>query len=289
VKNETFALDVMYTDVNRTYGADEGAIRVWNEAGEVVAEETIVDDGNISEDQTFSDRTTLSLRVPHLAEGVYRVELSGTSDIFWRSFTTAQRYMTFKSKLYIGDDVGYLPAPRATSFVTNGERVVLETYHADSPQSVTLNGEVVAIPVRHEKVTHDISADGMVVGTTPAGDIKMVTEGKFALTASAFFEPDPVALTAFTNMDDVDYVYAAVAPVQTVNGWRKADTTFALSSLQQENGAYKFAISAPSLKELGTSVDVHAIELTFEKPAMTVQQTLHEIASRWYHALADKL
>lgn len=284
VKDEDVALSVAYSDVNRTYGADEGAVRIWRHDGTLMAEKVLTDDGNISEDQ-LSARSTIMLSGEDWDEGVYRVELSGTSDIIWRSIDTSLRYVTFKNRLYIADEVGYRSSERATSFVTNARRLTLETFHAESPDEVTIGEQTVAISQTHTKVTADVGDGELLSGVTPAGDIKMTTEGKFALSADMFFDPDPVGLTPFTDLDQVSYVYATMAVPSAEGGWRTADATFDLSSLVVENGAYKFAISTPGLKELGTSVDLHAVEFTFIKPPMSVGGFSEEFARRWWRAL----
>ncbi|MCR4311890.1 MAG: hypothetical protein NUV56_01265, partial [Candidatus Uhrbacteria bacterium] len=155
VKDENVQLSVTYSDVNRTYGPDEGTLRVWSEDGTLMAEQPIVDDRNVTEDQASSS-ATLRLTGRAWAEGVYRVEMSGTSDIIWRSIDTTLRYVTFKNRLYIGDDVGYLAEPRATAFVTNAHRVTLETFHAESPDEAVFGGKHFVIPETHTKVVVEV-------------------------------------------------------------------------------------------------------------------------------------
>ena len=143
--DEDVRFEIKYSDVNRTYGADEVVIRVWNEEGTLMLEDVHQDDGNISEDQTSTSDGAYFFSYGW-DEGVYRIELSGTSDIIWRKIDTTLRYVTFKNRLYIGDDVGYLAEPRATSFVTNSSRTTVETFHAESPDELILEGTAYVIP-----------------------------------------------------------------------------------------------------------------------------------------------
>lgn len=291
IKNETFRLSATYQDINRTFGADEGYVRVVNEAGAVVASSTMVDDDNMSEDQVYATKT-VTITGSGWPEGVYRVELSGTSDIVWRKFVTSQRYMAFKNRLFVADDVGFLADDRRTSFVTNSKSLVFETLHADSAHEVTLGSDVIEIPLPHTKVRATIASDGVVTGVTDAGDVKMTGEGKFALSRSSFFDPDARSLTVNTNLDDgtLAYLVADVPPAEeTADGWRTASATFDLATLVKEAGAYKFALSLPGLVVDEESVDVHRISVTFHKEPISIWTAMWEELRAWKHAIDDRL
>ncbi|MFA6017620.1 MAG: hypothetical protein WCT28_03090 [Patescibacteria group bacterium] len=291
IKNEPFRLDVMYQDINRTFGADEGYVRVYSEDGTVMVNELIVDDGNISEDQA-QNAHSISLSSNGWPEGVYRVELSGTSDIVWRQFVIGQRYMAFKNRLFLADDEGYLLNDRQTKFVTNSTSVVFETLHANSAQSISFDGTDVEIPAPYTKVRTVSDASGIVEGVTDAGDVKMIGEGKFALSRTAFFDPDPRALTATTDIDSesIEFVVANLPSIsKTGDGWRTASATFALSDLVTESGAYKFALSLPGQGIDGEVVDVHKISVTFHKDPISLWRAVWEEARLWKHALEERL
>ncbi len=291
IKNEPFRLSVTYQDINRTFGADEGYIRVYNEAGTVMTSQAIVDDENTSENQVYATKT-LTVSGNNWPEGVYRVELSGTSDIVWRKFVTSQRYMAFKHRLFVADDVGFLAEDRQTSFVTNSKSLVFETLHADSAQRVTVGSDVIAIPLAHTKVRATLDADGVVQGITDAGDVKMTGEGKFALSRGSFFDPDARSLTVSTNVHDgtLAYLVADLPRVDmTSDDWRTASATFDLTALVKESNAYKFALSLPGLVVDEESVDVHRIIVTFHKEPISMWAAVWEELRAWKHAIDDRL
>lgn len=291
VKSETFRTSISYQDINRTFGADEGYIRVYAEDGKVMLDKPIADDGNTTEDQVYSSRT-IDLIGANWPEGVYRVELSGTSDIIWRKFVTSQRYMSFKNRLFIADDVGYLSTDRQTSFVTNSKSVVLETLHADPAHSVVVGDQTIAIPASHAKEYVSVTDGGVVAGRTSSGDVKMTGEGKFAFSKGSFFDPDPLALTVNTNIDDqsLQYVLANVPPVQmTDEGWRTASADFDLAKLEKEFGAYKFAIGLPGLAVDEEFVDLHRITVTFKKTPISIFTAVKNELRRWRDAVRERL
>ena len=278
LKDEPFYLEVEYMDMNRTTGADDGVIRVRNEDDEVMYEYFLYDDGNELENQ-ISDRQTAVIDQSGWPEGVYRVELSGTSDLFWRTITTTQRYVTFINQLYIGDDIGYLADPRATTFYTSAKHLTLETYHSDATQRVTIGSEDVWLPLSHEKVTHTVEDAGVVLGHTPSGDVKITGDGKFAFSSDAFFDPDPISINSFTDIDalGVNYVLTSYESPEVHRRWLKAAGSFDVGDLNSQDGSVTFTFSVPGIQELQETVDVHAINLIFKKEPMSPKEFLHAV------------
>lgn len=278
IKNEPFFLEVDYMDMNRTAGADDAVIRVRNEADEVMFEYFIDDDGDILDDQDMSEGTAV-IDQSGWPEGVYSVELSGTSDLFWRSFTTKQKYMTFVGKIYIADDVGYLPSPRATAFYTDAKHLTLETTHADSLQSVRMGSEWIGVSQTHTKYQHTVEDRGVVYGYSSLGDMKITGDGKFAFRSDIFFDPDAVTLNAYSDFDalGIDYILTTYDEPEELGLWKTASATFDLDGLAKIDDTVKFTISTPGLQDFGASVDIHSITVRFLKDPMGWKEILHAV------------
>jgi hypothetical protein len=279
IKNETFSFEVGYTDVNRTYGPDEGFVKVFDEQGNLMAEFVIGDDGNVYENQISSAPAPITLVGQGWEEGVYRVVVSGTSDILWRSIITPQRYLVAKNRVFLADEVGYLPSPRATSLYTNADRITAETQHAEGLQTLSLGGQPLRVEEVGAKYAASVPGQGMVELRSPVGDVKLTGEGKYAFSRAAFFDPDPVPVTAFTDLETsgVDHVLARLAPQVMDHGWRLAEAEFATADLAQELGAYKFALSAPGLRDNLGQPSIHAIQVTFSRPPLGAAGGLAEL------------
>lgn len=279
VKNENFQVHIVYTDVNRTYGVDDGFVKVYDENNNLMTEFVMRDDGNVYENQVPSGKTVIDLTGQAWPEGVYRVVLSGTSDIIWRSLKTSQRYLVVKNRVFIGDEVGFLPQPRATSLFTNAERVTLETQHQEGIQTVRINGEPLMVEQVGSKYALTVPGTGVVELSSPVGDVKITGEGKYAFSRVSFFDPDPISLTAFTDLENsqVEHVLANLAPVRMSDGWRVASAVYVTDELAMENGAYKFALSAPGVHDDLGQVSVHAIKATFTKSPLTLDELVSEL------------
>jgi len=281
IKDEPFDLSVSWMDMNRTAGADDGVIRVRDEDGEIVYEYVFEDDANITENQISHDaeaRVVLS----DLDEGVYSMEFSGTSDIFWRSFTTAQRYFTFVNKIALADDVGYLTDPRSTTFYTNAKHLTVQTLHADSMQRLTVGSDDISVDVTHEKFFHTVDDSGVVSGVSPVGDIEIIGDGKFTFSPGAFFDPDPVTMNAYTDADvqEIDYVLTTyVSPEDWIPGqWMIRGGTFDLDLGMQNE--VKFTVSVPGMETYQGMVDVLGVDVTFEKEPLDWRGFLGAVRDR---------
>jgi hypothetical protein len=280
IKDETFDLAVSWMDMNRTTGADEGVVRLRNEDDEVVYEHFFEDDDNRTENQVSSDGYARIVQ-EGLPEGVYSVELSGTSDIFWRAITTTQRYVTFENKIYLGDDVGHLAEPRATTFYTNAKHLTVQTLHANATQRLTIGSEDISVDETHVKLFHDVEDLGVVQGYSPVGDIEIYGDGKFAFSESALFDPDPVAMNAYTNVDvqGIDYVLTTYESPEIDGEWIVASGVFDLALLRGQEEV-KMTISVPAVQEFQGIVDVMGIDVTFLQEPLSWRGFLSAVRDR---------
>ncbi|RMD50408.1 hypothetical protein D6827_04085 [Candidatus Parcubacteria bacterium] len=282
IKNENFYLLLYYDDMNRTVGADSGAVRVWNEDGELILERKFSDDNNKTDNQL---RYTGEILIDESdwPEGVYTVELVGTSDIFWRSITTKQQYMVFVNKIYLADNIGYSDNYNETAFYTDAKNFILETYHASSTQSVRFGSDSVAIPESHKKVYFSSSQNGILAGYTDKGDVKITGDGMFALSRESFFNPDPVKLTVNSDIDalGINYIIANYRGVDNEDGWQRAGAEFLLADLyKNEDRAIKFIISLPMLAQYQNTVDLHAIKIIFKKTPWTWRSIWNKVQNK---------
>lgn len=281
IKDEPFDLAVSWMDMNRTSGADEGVIRLRNEDDEVIYEHFFDDDSNTTENQISNDGYARIVQ-DNLPEGVYSVELSGTSDIFWREITTSQRYVTFVNKIYIADDVGHLAQPRPTTFYTNAKHLTVQTFHADAMQRLTVASQDILVDATHEKFFHTVDDVGVVLGYSPVGDIEIMGDGKFAFSASSFFDPDPVSMNAYTNVDvqGIDYILTTYVSPEQDGDWLVGSGTFDLGTLYGQEEV-KMTVSVPGIEAFQGMVDVKAIDVTFVHEALDWKGFLSAVRERF--------
>ena len=100
IKNETLNFDIAYQDMNREDGSDSVSVIVTDWTGTEVVRETIADDNNIYGNSNATGLHHVEIEAPDLAEGVYKVELRGGGEIFFRTVTTTQQKIVFLNNFY---------------------------------------------------------------------------------------------------------------------------------------------------------------------------------------------
>ncbi len=267
IKNETLSFVFSYMDMNRDEGADVIRATVFNEDGEPVAQARGADDENVSDDAVASGLRTLDLVVPGLAQGVYKVVLDTTRDIFFRTITTPQHKLVFLNSLFIGDEVGYRETPRGATLWTLSGRLRMQTRHAQGVQTIRASTTQLVIEEPYEWYTLALARDELQRVDVPAGDLEIIAQGPIALSADQFFNPDPVPLTSYQSLADlgVDYVLARYTSPRLEGDWLVASVPFNVDDLYEDERAWKFSFSTPEIEALGGELDIHKINAKFSR------------------------
>lgn len=265
IKNETLSFSFLYTDTNRENGEDIIRATVFDENNKPIAEARASDDGDTLADAVETDLRVLELVVPGLSEGVYKVVLDTTRDVFFREIATTQQKIVFLKAIFIGDDIGYQEASRGATFWSDGGRVRAQTSHARGVQTLTVVDSKLSIEEPFEWYTLAFSSNGLGKVVVPVGDIEIILDGPMAFSKDQFFNPDPVALTAYQTIDDlgVDYVIARYTSPRQEGDWLVGSVEFNVENLCEDKRAWKFSFSTPEIETLGARLDIHKIVSTF--------------------------
>lgn len=266
IKDETLAFTFYYMDMNRDEGEDVVQVTVFNEAGQPVAETRAGDDGNTSDDAVVDQGLKeLKLTAYGLPEGVYKVVMNTTRDVFFRTLVTSQQKIVFLDTLFIGDEIGYREPGEGATFYTQSKRLRFQTRHAEGIQTLTAGHQTLEIAEPYEWYTLTLPNEGLEAVTLPTGDVEIVAEGKFAFLPSQYFNPDPVSLNAYTTIEQlgVDYVLARYQSPRQEGDWLVATVPFVAWDLYKENQTWKFSFSTPLIEELEARLLIHRIDTRF--------------------------
>jgi hypothetical protein len=266
IRDEKLIFTFSYMDMNRDDGEDGVQVTVFNEQGQPVAEARASDDGNTSNDAAVdSGLKALTLTAFGLPEGVYKVVMNTTRDVFFRKIQTPQQKIVFLNTLFIGDEIGYREPGQGGTFYTEAKRVRFQTRHAQGVQTIDAGEQTVEIAQPYEWYALAFSGEGIEKVTVPTGDVEVIAEGKFAFSSSQYFNPDPVTLNAYTTIDQlgVDYVLARYRSPRREGDWLVATVPFVTKDLFWDNQAWKFSFSTPFIKELVAKLLIHQIDTTF--------------------------
>ena len=268
VKNESLHFSFSYMDMNRDAGADPVVISVFDENGQSVGEVRADDDGNISTNAFPSKIKTLSVDIPNLPEGVYKVDLNVDRDIFFRTISTTQQKIIFLNGVYLGDEVAYHETFSPVLFFTEAKRLSFQTRHATGIQNVKVGTQTAVIDTPYKLVTTTLLDSGLTSTTVTKGDLEIVTDAPIAFTQAQYFRPDPVRLLPHTDLDrlGVNYLIANYETPDVQNGWTVATIHLNAHDLLLDNGSWKFAFSTPEIAELRKTVLIKSIDLKLTRP-----------------------
>lgn len=270
IKDEALDFTFKIQDINRTDGEDPLIIFVYNSRNKKIYSKIISDDGLVSKFDPASDPRYISVYIPNLKEGVYKVEFSSNDDIFIREIATKQQKLVFIDRLYLCDSKEYNDGfvdlkLEASEIYTNGRLIQFYTAHQAGLQTVSLDGYGINISEKHQwiKANSNPKLSRIYI---PQNDLKISTRGIFALEKEHYFNPEIINLKDYSDIEEVNYIIARYQKPQDLeNTWLKNKIKFNLDKAQIENGNLKFMISSPDLQKENNGFKINSIKVKLDK------------------------
>lgn len=266
IKQETLDVRFFYMDMNRDEGADPVVVTVFDERGQPVAEARAEDDGRTRGDAIPSHVRTLELRVPGLAEGVYKIVMNASRDIFFRTLKTTQSKLIFLHSIYLGDEIAYREDPRPVEFWSASKRVRAQTRHAEGVQNLTRGQELFSVAEPYKMYTFE--TNGSLDATrVPKGDLELYVDGPLAFSKAQYFQPDPMVVRPYVDLEaqGIEYVLTSYQSPKEKDGWLVQTIESETSPLVFEKKSWKFTFSTPEIRERGGEVRIKEINTTFTR------------------------
>ncbi len=277
-------LELTLQAVNRKAGTDIAVLRAFLGEEEVYREAF---GANGSRDTRMEEAFTHAVDIPDAKPGVYRIVFTAQDDVFIRRISTNAQRLVIGPRFVLGDIVGYLPAPVPVTAWTNSRHLVVETFHPDALQTVTLGAASVSLKAAHISYRLDAAADAPAVEElhAPKGNARFIGDGFFALSPSSYFEPRPRRLSDQTHLrqEGIDVVRTPFERPQPLDdGWYLARQSFVIDP---NAPVLRFVLSAPGIDARAGAVDVRAVHLTYRRPPATGMAWFALIAREFVHAL----
>lgn len=270
LKEEALDFTFKIQDINRTKGEDPLVISVYNPRNKKIYSKILSDDGFISNLDPASDPRYISVYMPNLKEGVYRIELSANDDIFIREISTPQQKIVFIDRLYLCDSIEYSDGfvdlnLEATEVYTNGRLLSFYTAHDAGLQTINLDNRGIGIYQKHEWIKVDTQPELSYL-YIPHNDLKISSRGIFALKKEQYFNPEIVDLKDYSDIEEVNYIIARYQkPQETKEGWLKSKMIFNLDKAKIEDGNLKFMFSSPDLNSDQKNFKINSIKVDLKK------------------------
>lgn len=276
-------------DVNRSRDPKNTAAFRLTHGDEILYTESVSVSGVA--DARMSPAIEKKIHITDLAPGVYKLSFVADDDFFIRSISTRNRRWVIGPRLYVGDTVGYSATSTPLNVYTNSIHTVVDTFHNEGMQSVSLGSAIVNIDKTHTPFVLSRTASessGWKTLSAGKGNVRVIGDGFFALDRSSSFLPSPRRLTAQT--DPIAEGITAVLtpyeqPVDLGNGWFHIATHYSLLTTHSD---LKFSLSLPGIISRNGSFDIRSASVSYKRPPLSIPQlliTLHREASSIFHRL----
>jgi len=283
IKEEPLSVHFDFMDMNRDEGADALSVTVLNEQGQVVGGVSAQDDGDLSKLAQPSPIRSVDVTVQDLPEGVYKIVVDASRDLFIRTIKTTQQKFVVMNGLFLADDVGYRSEPQSVTVFTTAKRLQAQTRHSEGVQTMLVGGKPFALTQPYELYTFSSSRPGLTDVFVPKPDVELFVDQPVAFTSQAFFNPEPNRLQFYTDVDaqGIDFILAEYQSPEKQGDWYVAHVDMDLHKLAfQTNkpdmrffreGSWKFVFSLPGVQEKKASLKVKSIDLALQGKTFTVR------------------
>lgn len=262
----SFSFDLQ--DVNRAAGPDQLIVRVSRDGEELMRE--VISLGG-SRDHGMGPVIKKTVELDRAVPGVYRIQFSANDDIFIRGIETTSRRWVIGPRLAFGDTVGFATSSWPGIAWSNSRHLVLQTLHREGLQRVAFGSTGLSLTRTHDLFNLARTSGGAQPEKfmAPAGDVRIIGDGWFALAPNAFFTPQPRRVT--DAMDPAAEGIAAVLtpyerPRPLAGGWYVARARFALDPSQDR---IRLALSVPNIFTRAGAVDIRRMRLTYRRPPLS--------------------
>lgn len=269
IKDEALNFTFKVYDINRSEDEDPVYINVYNNKDKVIYSK-MTSDSNKKIDGADENPKYISIFIPNLSEGAYKIEFLSNDDNIIRSIKTTQNKLTFIDRIYLCDNPEYaykffnLPL-KSTELYATGDTLSFYTAHKNGLQNISINGINLPISKQHEWYNYN-NGSKMSNIFIPKNDIKISTRGLIALSKDLFFNPEMLDLKSYADSSDIKYIigqYKIPRPLK--NNWLENKIYFDLVDTKIENGSLKFIISSPELKFNKTNLKIKNISIKLIK------------------------
>ncbi|MFA6524971.1 MAG: hypothetical protein WCT33_01720 [Patescibacteria group bacterium] len=287
LKDEELNFSFDKFDLNWYAGPDDLKIEVYRQNnGEKIYSASLEDDGDVGITGIYQPVQNLSVKIPNLEEGVYRIEIGANEDTVVNKISTRQSLIVFARSIFLIDNEEYYknitPGSRPTKLFTASSTVAFKTSHPAGLQKVIADNQSVNIDVVNRDFKFQNNS-GLMQISIPSNDLTLNFSGFVAFASSQYFNPFPeniVGINSNTDVESLDYVITKYLTPRSAGDWLVNSATFDLNKLYKDkNDNIRLRISAPLLSGTGGVVKISEIRISYEKPPLTLQNLPNKIKS----------
>ncbi|GEM_PF-3327721 len=285
---EILTFQITVQDINDNEGPDPVIVSLYNSDSKKIQEIRLEDDGQTDASGVVEPERTLQLKAEPNLEGVYSILIDVSDDIFIKNITTNLRYLSFKGRVYLADNLVYRDVlagkdVKSTVLYTNSTSISAQTTHQANLQTIKVNNQNLTL----KKIKTPVSLSGLKDISTlniPLNDVNIQGNDFFSFDESQLFNPNnpDLAVVSKKNVDDFDFIIANYPQAKSDGDWLVATTTFDSNHMYFDRGQdliAHFIINLPGLPENHRTLKVKSITVEFTRPPTDLSFIINKIKS----------
>lgn len=265
-----------FVDMNREFNDDGVRIEVLLK-GNVIWEEWLVDDGDVTASGVVTEERTLNIDFPFVEPGVYEYRISTTNDMVLTHITSDQERFVVKNALTVINNEEFINAfpnvdTAPTILTMSGLQLRAQTDHPAGLQTVLIDDEELILEEVHTPTWweaeqfHELLATRTVV--LPRNDVTIVTQGFYAFDPASYFDPNDaiLPLNERVTLDLLDYIlYSNYSAPEETNHTVLQHVTLSLEGVAGDRKELTFVLSAPGLDRDDNELTIERMEFIFHR------------------------
>ncbi len=268
IEDEPLDINFFFRDLNGYLGDDDGTIKLFNNAGNLI-DFWIVEDDSIADVQPFPSDTLrfVNISKSDLPSGAYKIELD-FNDTIISKIETKQKKLVVHKNIFLADNIEYGEnSTSPTTLYTNSNWLQFRTDHAFGLQTVQINDDPMDIFERGLSFRYLIDEEQISNLYIPSNDMRIFSDGFYSFTKDSFFNPRPsntVELNKIANIASYDYVLTRnTNMIELDDGWFSNDFEFDVENwMISEFDTIELQLSIPSLEKQDESIYIGDLEIS---------------------------
>ncbi|MFH1029783.1 MAG: hypothetical protein V1770_00810 [bacterium] len=226
------------------------------------AEINVYYDNNLILNKAICDRdkflTEMNIYEKNLKEGVYKVEVKITDDIYINKINTAQKFLSFINKVnFVSKNENF----NDVKLYTDSESLKIASSIKEGLQEIQVGTSIYNINelfkqfiiegYSFEDFEYYGQHNSLAKINLKRDNILIQGAGVFSFSEESFINPSVISLENMKNFSNLQYVIATYdSPENLEDGYRQGKLSFNLSSIPRDGRKYKFILSVPGVEEL---------------------------------------
>lgn len=252
-------LNLDFVDLNLDKDSDNISL-ILSRNGQVIASETLEDE-NLSLDNEVEEVKSLSLDMPGISPGVYKLEIKISDDVVIKKIESSSNRLVFSSRLWPVSN------PDSIKVYTDANYLFLKALGPASLQDFSFANKSYSLDVPYSKQEFFLDKPRAINEIViEKDDVILENSGVFALSKDTLFNPRLKKVDVyFKPCEEVKYIIADYYPPSLdEKGLFTQSIELDMSHVYREKGRYNFALSLPNLKNDSSNyLEVKDVKIEF--------------------------